>query len=300
MALSRALYVGQLVSIATQGGANTWYFPVSSAALDITSPIEPVNAFGHLNSLATAQVNLTTCKATIKSYLGTGYSPGNTGGGGVPVVLGITANALQSITGDAVANSMSVITVSPFGFQMSGIVTSIGLDVAVGGFGMCDLVFNGVGLPIAYAPGNAFNDQSGMMSQIEPITTVLVSGSVTGAGCATSFKFSLDMPTDNLVCLGENPNIPQSSAQNSIVSTKPPYKSTITVEGYGVDIDSQNGAAVNALLGVAVSGVYALGHLGVQLPHPHVSNRTFNNAVGAAGATYNYTSEDTAALFVAI
>lgn len=286
MALSRALYVGQLVSIATNGGANTYYLPVSSAGIDVTSPVEAVSAFGHLNSLATAQVNLTTCKSTIKTYLGTGYT--GTGGN----IMGITAQALQNITGDATSNTMSVITVTPYGFQMSGIVTSIGIDIAVGGFGMCDLVFNGVGLPILSSPGNAYQDQGNMPNTLEPVTTVLISGAVTGAGCASSFKFSLDMPTDNLVCLGESPNIPQSSAQNSIVSTKPPYKSTITVEGYGVDIDSLNGASVGAALGAAVSGVYYLGNIGIQMSHPKVSNRTFNNAVGAAGATYNYTVED--------
>lgn len=286
MALQRALYIGQSVSITTANGV--FVFPVSSAVCDVTKPNEAVSAFGHLGSLAFAQTNLTTCKCTIKTYLGTGAV-----GTGVPG-SGVTASAIQAITGDAVSNNQTVITVSPFGFTMSGIVTSIGIDMSLGGFGMCDFAFNGVGQPSFADPGNAFSDQASMISTLEPVTTTLVGGSVTGGGCANSFRFTLDMPTDNLACLGDPPDAYQGSTMNSIVSTKPPYKATITVEGYGVDVGD-----ASATLGTAVSGIYKLGHLGIQLPHPKVTAKSFNNAVGAAGATYNYTAEDTSAQFSA-
>ena len=159
--------------------------PVSSATCEVTRPIEAVTAFGHLGSLALAQTNLTTCKASIKSYL--------------------------------------------------------------------------------------------------------VSGAINSYGCATSFKFTMDMPTDNLACLGDPPDVLQFSGMNSLIATKPPYKSTISVEGYGVNVSTTGIPPANSL--------YSLGGLSIALPHATFTSKSFNNAVGTANATFNYTVEDTTALF---
>lgn len=299
MSLSRALYVGQTVQFITANGTGpVYYFPVSSASCEVSSPIEAVTTFGHLNSLTTAQTNLTTCKSSIKSYLGTGYSPiDSTGQAGTGFPLGITATALNALTGDAVNNTPTVISVYPFGFTMSGIVSSVGVDISMGGFGMCDLTFNGVGTPVLSVPGNTATDQAAMPNWIQPVTTVSVSGSIT-SGFASSFKFSLDMPTETLSCLGDIPNAIQGTpAFNSIISTKPPYKTNITVEGYGVNVNTTGIGLTQAESINAISGSYILGALVIQLPHPNITSRSFNNAVGAAGATYNYVLEDVGVTF---
>lgn len=295
MPISRALYVGQTVQIVCNSGQSTAYLPVSSASCEVTKPIDSVSAFGHVNSLATAQTNLTTCKSSIKAYLTSGGGGYVTGAGGIlSQFSGINATGLSYLTGDAINGTQTVITVTPNGFKMSGILSSIGIDMSLGGFGMVDFSFNGIGQPqFDVTPTtSASPDQASMPASITPVTTMAVGGSITGAGCATSFKFSLDMPTDNLACLGSNPDEQQSPNQNSLISTKPPYKSSITVEGFGVDVST-----AQTTLNAAITGVYLLGGLGIRLPSPKVSSKSFNNAVGNAGASYNYSLEDVGVIF---
>jgi hypothetical protein len=283
MAISRALYVGQTVSIAVSGGlGNTYYLPVSSASCEATKPTDYINAFGHLGSLAAAQTNLTTCRSSIKTYLGTG-SNGS----------GLTAAAISDITGDAVKGQMTVVTVTPNGFTMSGIMSSLGVDLSLGSFGTADLSFNGVGNPVFAVVGNASTEQASMPAVIEPVTTMQASGMITGVGCSTSYKFSLDMPTDTLACLGSNPDEAQSTSMSSMIATKPPYKATIAVEGFGVDVSNANSATI----ALNAAGEFVLGHLGIKLPNAKITSKSFNNAVGNAGATYNFSAEDTTATF---
>jgi hypothetical protein len=74
---------------------------------------------------------------------------------------------------------------------------------------------------------------------------------------------------------------------NSIIATKPPYKATISVEGFGVDVTNT---------GIPPSNTkYSLGGLSIQLPNAIVTSKSFNNAVGTANANYNL--EDTYAVF---
>lgn len=283
----RTLYVGQQVKIVTGPNGNlTGYLPVSSASCEVNQPVEAVSAFGHLGSLALAQTNFTTCKSSIKTYLSSGIANATTG-----IVNGICPGLLSSITGDAVNGNYTVISVSPNGFTMSGIITSLGIDISLGSFGMCDFAFNGIGQPsFSSLTTNATTEQAVMPTSLTPVTTVGVSGAIT-SGCASSFKFSLDMPTENLACLGDNPNTTQVSTMNSLIATKPPYKSSISVEGFGVDI---------SVTGIPPSNSkYSLGGLGIQLPNGIASSKSFNNAVGNANASYNYGVEDTIAVFSA-
>jgi hypothetical protein len=282
----RTLYVGQQVKIVTGPAGNTitGYLPVSSASCEVNKPVEAVSAFGHLGSLALAQTNLTTCKASIKTYLSSGVTNVTQGN-----VSGVCPGLLSSITGDAVAGTFTVLTVSPNGFTMSGIVTSVGIDMALGGFGTCDMAFNGLGQPLfATIAGNATSEQSVMPTALTPVSTVAVSGALL-SGCVNSFKFSLDMPTDTLACLGDNPDSPQINGLNSVIATKPPYKASVSVEGFGVDV-SQTGIP-------GPNSKYSLGGLSIQLPNAIVTSKSFNNAVGTSNASYNYGLEDTYAVF---
>lgn len=292
----RTLYVGQTVQIVTgpvQTGVGftgrcTGYLPVSSASCEVTKPVEAVTAFGRLGSLALAQTNLTTCKSSIKTYLTSGAPAFNA----QAINSGITAGFLASLTGDAVQGNYTVITVTPNGFIMSGILASMGLDMAVGGFGTADFTFNGIGQP--YFTGlvnNATTEQGNMPQSLTPVTTIAVSGAIL-SGCQTSFKFALDMPTDNLSCLGDYPDMVQSSGMNSLIATKPPYKATITVEGYEVDLSTSTTDIPPA------NTRYSFGNVSVALPNGISTSKSFNQAVGTANASYNYTLEDTTANFL--
>lgn len=290
----RTLYVGQTVQIVTgptgvSGVRMTGYLPVSSASCEVTRPVEAVTAFGHLGSLALAQTNLTTCKSAVKTYLTSGAtnvtSPGS-------IVNGVCAGLLQALTGDAVNGNYTVITVTPNGFTMSGILTSLGIDMSLGGFGMADFAFNGIGQPYFADPSStSVTDQALMPNSLIPVTTVGVSGAIT-SGCANSFKFSMDMPTENLACLGDPPDMIQQAGLNSLIATKPPYKSTISVEGFGISLANSGIPPANSK--------YTLGGLAISLPNAVLSSKSFNNAVGNANATYNYTVEDTSANFASV
>lgn len=288
----RTLYVGQTVQFITgPTGATrtTGYLPVSSASCEVTKPVEAVSAFGRLGSLALAQTNLTTCKSSLKTYLTSGASFSSQGNN-----QGLTASLIQLLTGDAVAGSQTVVTVSPNGFSMSGILSSLGIDMALGGFGTADFTFNGVGQPnFTSITSNATSEQTSMPSSITPVTTVATSGQITGLGCANSFKFSLDMPTDTLACLGDAPDAPQPQ-MSSLIATKPPYKATITLEGFGVDVAS-TGLLTNTANYQNTN--FTLGGLAIKLPNAIVTSKSFNNAVGNANASYNFSLEDTTATF---
>lgn len=273
--IPRIAYFGQTatVSLKTKGGNYT--LPVSTANIEVTRPIEAVTAFGKFNSLNTAQTNLTTCKSTLKCYMGRGTN-----------VQGINASILSDLIEETQKGQITV-TVTPAGFSMVGILTSVGMDISLGGFGMIDLGFAGVGNPTINAATDATTVQ-GETFAIEPVTTMSVS---IPNVAATSLKFSYDLPTDVLGALGENPNASQDQMVSRI-ATKAPYKSTLTVEGYGVDI-------TQSLVDANVRSAVTIGDIAVQLKNGKVSARSFNNAAGQVSATFSYTVEDVGALFTA-
>jgi len=294
----RTLYVGQQVQIQAGWVADTGaigglgyrkvtgYLPIQSASCDVTKPVEAVTSFGRLGALALAQTNVTSCKASVKAYLTSG-APVSTAG----LTSGFNAGLWQMLQGDAVSGNYTVLSVSPNGFTMSGILTSIGADLAAGGFGMVDMSFNGVGQPFFSSPSvNSVSEQALMPQAIVPVTMVSVGGSIL-SGCQTSFKFSMDMPTDVLACLGDQPDFANGTGigLNTLIATKPPYKSSISVEGYEIDLSTTSSDIPPA------NAPYKLGSLNITLPNGIISSKTFTNAVGTANATFSYTMEDTSA-----
>jgi hypothetical protein len=277
---ARVLYVGQEVKIATNGGL-TRYLPVQSASCEVTRPIEDILSFGKLGSLGRVQNQVSTCKADIKSYLA------NTTGGSANFLL--NAAFISALTGEALDGSTSVISVTPNGFVMSGILASLGVDVSNGAFATADLSFVGVGEPhFASAPASSsFTEQSNMPSAFSPVTSSNVTGQAV-VGCANSVKFSLDIPNELVSCLGGLTSGTQPQVAGSYLQVaKPPFKATISVEGTAVDAPSSADA----------NNTFIIGKLGIQLPAAQVTSRSFNNAVGQVGATYNYTIEDVTAVF---
>lgn len=278
---ARILYAGQEAKIQHNAGAGTAkYLPVQSASCEVTRPIEDVLTFGRLGSAGRFQNSVSTCKVDIKTYLAiTGGNANNC----------INAALIQALTGEALAGTNTVITVTPNGFTMSGILSSFGVDIANGSFAMADFSFVGVGEPtFASAPtSNTTTEQANMPSSFTPVTSSSVGGQATG-GCAQSFKFSLDIPNETLSCLGGSISGTQGAVASSMLQVaKPPFKASISVEG----------ASVDAPTGSQLTSQFTVGKLGFTLPNAQVTSRSFNNAVGQIGATYSYTMEDVNAIF---
>jgi hypothetical protein len=279
--IPRIAYFAQTGVLRTQGGTKEYVIPVNSANVEVTRPIEAVTAFGQFNSLNTAQTNITTCKSTLKAYLGTGDN-----------IDGFTKAMIDDLIAETQSGKITV-AVGPNGFEMDGILSNIGIDISLGGFAMIDLGFAGVGTPnVASSSTSAttpIHGQNNAMT-IVPVTTMSIgSGNALSGIFATSIKFSYDLPTDTLGALGENPNARQSDMR-SIIATKAPYKSTITVEGYGIDITETR-------LDTTITGVFGIGNIGVQLPNAKISAKSFNNAAGQVSATFSITAEDVGANF---
>ena len=214
-------------------------------------------------------------------------------------ISGFTAAFLNDILNNTQSGNAIIVAVEPGGFQMSGICTNIGIDIALGGFGMVDLGFAGIGEPVLVNPLSGGASQTTALVNtfsVAPITTMSVSAGPNGisglAGVyATSIKFSYDLPTDVLGSLGDNPDAVQGSTQLiSQMATKPPYKATLSVEGYGVN---------PTLLDASVTGqIYIIGNVGIAMPHAKVAARSASNAAGQVSETFSYTLEDFSAVFV--
>ena len=290
--IPRIVYFAQTVQIGSPT-AGTGLFPISSANIEVTRPIEAITTFGKFSSLNTAQTNLTTVKGTLKGYLGSGYG-GATGAAAISggyVWSGFNTNFISGLITDTKASNQASITVSPGGFSMTGILTSLGIDISMGSFGMIDLGFAGIGNPVIVAPTGTFATDLNTGFALSPITTMSIGtgGGLSGA-YATSIKFSLDLPTDTLSALGDNPNATQGNL-TSQMATKPPYKATISVEGYGVDPTKND---------TFFTGVYGIGEIGIALPNAKVSSRSVSNAPGQVSQTFSYTIEDVTATFTSV
>lgn len=279
MAINRIAYFAQTGVVSTP--SHNYTFPINSANIEVSRPIESVTAFGSFNSLNQAQTNITTCKCSMKGHLGSGTN-----------ISGFNVHAISDIISTTQTGCL-YISVGPQGFGMSGICTNIGLDIAVGGFGTFDIGFAGVGNPTLSSgtPGATDILNTGVGTNawsICPVTTMSIgtTGLLSGVS-ATSVKFSYDLPTDTLTSLGENPNANQSG-MNSIIATKAPYKATMHVEGFGVNATLQDAAALGGI---------QVGDIVIQLPNAKVTSRSFSNAAGQASATFSYSMEDVYASF---
>ena len=293
--INRVVYFAQSGTVRTVGTGGSYgpsyLLPISSANIEVSRPIEAITSFGKFSSLNTAQTNLTTCKSTLKAYLGTGIALG-TGSTGA-LGSGIDAAALNALINATSSSSGIEISVMPGGFVMTGILTNLGIDMSMGGFATVDLGFAGIGKPTLYGPTSNIVSESNSTMSIAPITTISIgtSGAMSGT-YASSIKFSYDLPTDTLSALGDDPNAYQGSSRLiSSIASKPPYKATVSVEGHGVDPTRTD--ALSAL-------VYNIGNIGIQLPNAKVSSRSMNNAAGQVSATYSFTAEDVGATITSV
>jgi hypothetical protein len=275
---ARTLYVGQTVTLTSNRGIIK-FFPVQSASCDVNRPIEDILSFGRLGSLGRVQTAVSTCKSSIKTYL-----IYNTGTG----ATSLDFNIISTLTGEALAGAVSTLDVSPNGFTMSGILTSLSIEISNGSFATAEMGFAGIGEPAFKQPptGASFIQSTQMPASFQPVTSTFISGNLL-TGCANSVKFSLDIPNEPISCLGGKVTGAQVSvAPNFLMVAKPPFKTSLTVEGTSVTPPTNTGLIHTYF-----------GYLDVQMINPKVTARSFNNAVGNIGANYSYTLEDVTAGF---
>jgi hypothetical protein len=275
--INRIAYFAQS-GLLTYGTGQTIVLPINSANIEVSRPIEAVTTFGTFNALTQAQTNLTTCKSSLKGYLGSGS--------GLTTLSAAVLSGLITSTQTGTGAGGIAIVVQPGGFTMTGILTNIGLDISMGSFGMFDLGFAGVGNPTVVPPNTTHATAGTAPLSIAPITTMSVgtNGLLSGAA-ATSIKFAYDLPTDVLSALGDNPNAAQGNLV-SVIATKAPYKTSLSVEGYGVD---------PTIVDTALASGVSIGTINIILPKGKVTSRSFNQAAGQVSASFSYSAEDVSA-----
>lgn len=274
---ARILYVNQS-GVLTPATLPQVILPIQTASCEETNPVDDVLTLGKLTSLARIQNSVSTCKSDLKIYLD------NTNG-----VNALTASLISTLTGESLAASGSVIRVGPNGFTMTGLLTSLSIEGQNGQFSMASMGFAGVGQPAfdAAPTQNSATVEVSTIGAISPVTTANISGDV-GVGCANSIKFSLDIPTDVISCLGTNPSGSQAAVSGGYqICAKPPFKASIVVEGAGVAFTN-------------ITQHYCFGKIGINIPNPVLTNQSFNQAVGQVGATYSYTIEGVTANFITL
>lgn len=279
---ARVLYATQNAIIyKTTGGGSYYSLPINSASMDETIPIENVLVFGSLGAAARVQKEPSKAKMSIKTYLVSGASNN------------FDFQAIIDLTGQALAGTPSTIVVTPNGFSGQGILTNLAIDASTNNFVTMDLTFEGLGTPtIDSVPtgisSSVYNGTPAAVTSVTPVTSNYVAAGnttlsvgVTGS-CLSSAKFSLDIPSDVISCLGAEITGAQSVvASGNVMVAKPPFKTSLVVEGTSATAcDSVD-----------------FGYISVKLPTPKIVSRTINQAVGNVGQTYNYTVEDLTATF---
>jgi len=290
---ARTLYASQLCTIKNNAGT-TKSFPVQSANCETSIPIEDISILGKLGSAGRFQKEVATCKSDVKIYLGNDAGDSNS-------VLG---SFLSLLTGEALAGGISTIKVTPNGYTMSGIVSKIGIDMSKGNFAMLDLSFAGVGEPDYDAQLSSIGGagtEPGAAIAVSPITTgvklysledyqslggYLSSGTsgldVFNNKCPNSVKFNMDIPNEVISCLGGVISGSQVAVASANVQVgKPPFKGTIVVEGTSAQSCSK------VVFGEANDVITIVFNDG------KVTSKSFNQAAGNVGATYNFTVEGT-------
>jgi len=275
---ARTLYASQQATITPNAGG-VKQFPVQSANCELTIPVDNLMILGKLGSAGRFQKDVATCKSDIKIFMGTDNVDANS-------VLG---SFLGTLTGEALAGSVSTVTVSPNGFSMSGIVSHIGLELTKGNFGMVDLSFVGVGEPdfsaVPTTIGGAGTQPAAAVAVV-PLTTGAFIYAMDGTGritaCPHSVKFSLDVPNEIISCVGGRVSGTQVQvAADNVQVAKPPFKGTITVEG------SSAASSKKIVFGEANSCIT------VVINDATTVSQSFNQAAGDVGASYNFTVEGT-------
>ena len=256
---TRVLYAMQTASVAGHS------FGVQSASCETTIPSEDLVVFARLGSAGRFQKDVATCKSDIKIYATTG--------------LGEIVDSLITL---ATAGTASAISVTPNGFSMSGILSSFSLDASKGDFVTASMSFAGVGEATHAAAGAPTT--VGAQGTITPMT----SNEVTVAGtCPSTLKYSLDIPNEVVSCLGGVIEGSQATIVGShTMFSKPPFKSSITVDGLNVGVAA-------ALTTFSVGTSNSADCFEWTDAAATIVSKSFNQSAGDVGATYSLNVEGT-------
>lgn len=284
--ISRTIYTRGQVLIQSGSNDGNWSIVsgVQSASVSYSSPNQTVNSFGTRGIIANVQLEPETASTTFSFILPSG--------------TGIGSHISPSMINELMTNSVldapvpMHVTVAGVGKVISGYLSSISVNAAVGDLATCEMTFEGVP-----SGGIAGNDSDG--ERPEPVTSVAaisypvltpdrvsgigpavaedgtpVSNAIGGFGAAAqSASFSWEIPVERVMSLGD-------LTSNATSFTTPPGTSSMTVEGMDLPL---------GITGLVVGG-YTFG-IGTQ---GKVTAREHNLAVGDVGATFNVTVSSTA------
>lgn len=284
--ISRTIYTRGQVLIQSGSNDGNWSIVsgVQSASVSYSSPNQTVNSFGTRGIIANVQLEPETASTTFSFIL--------------PTATGNGSHISPSMINELMTNSVldapvpMHVTVAGVGKVISGYLSSLSVNAAVGDLATCEMTFEGVP-----SGGIAGNDSDG--ERPEPVTSVAavsypvltpdrvsgigpaiaedgspVSNAIGGFGAAAqSASFSWEIPVERVMSLGD-------LTSNATSFTTPPGTSSMTVEGMDLPL---------GITGLVVGG-YTFG-IGTQ---GKVTAREHNLAVGDVGATFNVTVSSTA------
>lgn len=233
-------------------------------------------ALGKLGPYTRAQKEVASCKSDLKIYAGYGLG-----------------TLVKSLVAKATAGTQSAIKVGPKGFEMSGMLSNFSIDIAKGDFIMASLSFAGMGTATMDTSSLTSAAADGTPAAFTPITTdcVTVSGS---PSCPTSLKFSLDIPTEIISCIGAGVLGTQLQiAETNTMIGKVPYKGAITLEGLTLNTSAAGTLHSAFSIGTAtgddvIGGTRNADVISVNITDAVTVSRSFNQAAGDLGANYSY------------
>jgi hypothetical protein len=288
------------------GGKNI--LPVSTASADETIPQEDVLVLGKLGSVGRLQKDVATCKATLKAFICQSVED-ETAAAGDTISSTLLGQMLTDLATEARGGKNAEIKVysnnanETGGFEMKGVMNSIGIDAAKGAFPTLDLGFEGIGALQLLEMGDTDTSVkssagSDYVKKATPHTSKDVTVGGVSADTIASAKFSFDMPTESLSRLGGKIIGKTSVVENdNKMFSKPPFKASMTVDGQDL---TQSGGLAGAIVTAGKLSIQAGGAGGVHAEFDGskaLSTQSYSQNVGDVGATYSVTVEGTNAKF---
>lgn len=293
MAISRNLYSTQFLTLqlSETGGTVVSGLPVQTASIERTVPTEDVLVLGKLGSMGRQQKEVETVKMDIKLFWASGERD-NTTATTIKDNLGtrLTAAHLNTLTGNALQGTRSIVSLNPNGFTGYGIMTKFGIDAGAGDFLTASLTFEGFGTPLI---SSAVNSSAAESTYAPASVFVYTSENVSLAGASDetikSAKFSIDIPSERLSKLGAPVTGLQTNATLTgahLLVAKPPFKVNVSYDG-------------SLVTGAHALDAITFGHLTITPVSANITSQSYNQNAGDVGAAMSFASEGTSCTFAA-
>lgn len=249
--------------------------PVQTASIERTIPTEDIIILGKLGSVGRQQKEVESVKMDIKLFWATGSA--NT----------LSADNLNTLTGNALAGTRSEVIVTPNGFTGYGILTNFGIDAGVGDFLTANMSFEGFGTPIITTSATSAANQSDYAAASVVVYTSENVSAGTDNETIKSAKFSIDIPSERLSRLGGPVTGSQTAATltgNHLLVAKPPFKVSVSYDG-------------QFITGAHANDPIKFGHLTITPVNSNITTQSFSQNAGDVGATISFASEGTSCKF---